>query len=661
MQIPLHHRVLEAAYTPAKWTKDIGRRLGLGSPHALRVLLYHDIAPKDKVGFAEQIRWLARRWTFVSPQRFASMLSGEEPVQGRNLLITFDDGFASNRVIAEEILGPLGIRALFFVISDFVDIVDPVAARHFISQSIYPGIRPDLLPAHWRNMGWDDLEALLEQGHSVGSHTRTHARLSELDDGDGDLAQEIVGSGDAIALRLRIPVEHFAYTFGDVASFSQHAMSIARDRYRFIYSGLRGDNAHGATNFVVHRDASAAQDSNHDYKVFPNHLLGAFLEGVADNHYVPSNKVLDRWALSPYAASEKKRARVIAFYLPQFHPIPENDLWWGKGFTEWANVAKAVPLYEGHFQPQIPADLGFYDLRLPEARDAQAEMAANFGVEGFCYWHYWFDGHRLLDRPFSEVLASGKPNFPFCLGWANHSWSGIWADEPNRKLIDQTYPGEADDKAHFEFLLKAFRDHRYITVDGKPLLVIFEPTDIPEARRCFDLWRELAVQAGLKGVYVVGINMLDYEKPAELGLDAVVLSTLAVVNTANPLANEASRVLWGVRRKLSLGGPRIVEYSEAIKHAVRDIDKFDCEAYPCVFPRWDNTPRKGRKGLVLANSTPELFESHLQDAMMEIAGRDDEHKLVFLKSWNEWAEGNYLEPDTKWGLQYLEALKRVVG
>jgi hypothetical protein len=359
--------------------------------------------------------------------------------------------------------------------------------------------------------------------------------------------------------------------------------------------------------------------------------------------------------------STRKKARVIAFYLPQFHPTAENDQWWGKGFTEWTNVASAKSLFKGHEQPVVPADLGFYDLRLPETRVAQAEMAAAYGVEGFCYWHYWFDGRRMLERPFDEVLASGSPDFPFCLGWANHSWSGIWKDEPHRRLIDQTYPGEVDDRAHFDYLLTAFRDHRYMTVDGKPILVIFKPTDMPDPKRRFDLWRELALQAGLKGLHIVGINMLDFKDSTALGLDAVIASTLAVTNTGNSVVNEASRIMWGIRRRLSLGGPRIVEYNEAIKHLVPDLNQFDCEAYPCVYPNWDNTPRKGRKGFVLINSTPELFEKHVKEAVKSLDNRVDVLKLVFLKSWNEWAEGNHLEPCIKWGHDYLEALKRVIA
>jgi hypothetical protein len=356
----------------------------------------------------------------------------------------------------------------------------------------------------------------------------------------------------------------------------------------------------------------------------------------------------------------KRAVRVIAFYLPQFHPTPENDMWWGKGFTDWVNVAKARALFKGHEQPHIPADLGFYDLRLPETRAAQAQLASNYGVEGFCYWHYWFAGRRVLERPFDEVLASGEPDFPFCLGWANESWSGVWRGEPDRILIEQTYPGEQDDRAHFSYLLKAFADSRYITVDGKPLLVIYKPLKLPDAKRRFDFWRELALTAGLKGLYIIGINMLDFKDAGKLGLDGAIISTLGVVESSNRLINNIKRFSWGTRKRLSLGGPKVNQYSEAIKHLVPDLSNFSFNAYPTVFPNWDHTPRMGRKGLVLANSTPELFESHVRDAVASLAGREDEHKIVFLKSWNEWAEGNYIEPDTQWGHGYLEALSKAI-
>ena len=358
--------------------------------------------------------------------------------------------------------------------------------------------------------------------------------------------------------------------------------------------------------------------------------------------------------------SKGKKARVIAFYLPQFHPIPENDAWWGKGFTEWTNVAKARPLFKGHEQPHLPADLGFYDLRLPETRIAQAEMAAAYGIEGFCYWHYWFAGRRLLERPFDEVLASGQPDFPFCLGWANESWTGVWNNDPRRMLMEQTYPGEADDRAHFDYLLKAFGDHRYITIDGKPLFFIYKPLKLPDAKRRLDLWREWAIKAGLKGLYILGNNLLDFEDAASLGLDGAVITTLGIAATKSQVVNKAKWLIWGIRKKLVLGGPRTTEYEEAIKYLIPDLSRFDFDAYPCVYPNWDHTPRSGRQGLVLTGSTPALFERHMVDAINAINSRDSEHRIIFLKSWNEWAEGNYLEPDARWGLQYLEALSRAL-
>lgn len=356
----------------------------------------------------------------------------------------------------------------------------------------------------------------------------------------------------------------------------------------------------------------------------------------------------------------KKKARVIAFYLPQFHPIPENDAWWGPGFTEWTNVTKARPLFDGHEQPRLPADLGYYDLRLPESRIAQAEMAAKYGVEGFCYWHYWFGGRRLLERPFTEVLTSGKPDFPFCLGWANESWTGVWNNQPNRMLMEQTYPGREDDRAHFDYLLTAFSDSRYIHVDGKPLLFIYKPLKLPDAKRRLNQWREWAIQAGLKGLYILGNNQLDFDDAASLGLDGAVVSTLGVINTKNQILNKAKWLFWGVSKKIDLGGPRTIEYAEAIKHLVPDLSKFNFDAYPCAYPNWDHTPRSGRKGLVLTGSTPELFVQHMLDAVNAVSDRNDQHKIVFLKSWNEWAEGNYMEPDTRWGTAYLEALKNVL-
>ena len=231
-------------------------------------------------------------------------------------------------------------------------------------------------------------------------------------------------------------------------------------------------------------------------------------------------------------AKLNEQLKFIAFYLPQFHPIPENDKWWGKGFTEWTNVTQAKPLFKGHHQPNLPRDLGFYDLRMEESRIDQAELAQKNGLSGFCYWHYWFGGGKqILEKPINEVLRSKKPNFPFCLGWANHSWTGIWENEPDKCLVEQTYPGEEDDRNHFKYLVKAFRDKRYIRVNGKPLFIIFKPNDVPNLKNKIDLWNEMALNYKLKGIYVLGINMNDNVSGKELGLDGFIMSNLELFIT----------------------------------------------------------------------------------------------------------------------------------
>ena len=218
----------------------------------------------------------------------------------------------------------------------------------------------------------------------------------------------------------------------------------------------------------------------------------------------------------------------IAFYLPQYYPIPENDEWWGKGFTEWTNVTKAKPLFEGHKQPHFPADLGYYDLRVPEVREQQAQLAREAGIEGFCYWHYWFgNGKRLLERPFNEVLKSGKPDFPFCLAWANETWSGIWNGVSEKVLMKQEYPGLKDYEDHFYTILPAFKDKRYMRVDGKPLFVVYNPDDLPDMKVFCDYFNELAIKNGLKGLHLVANsyhgNPLCFN-PYHFGFDSYTIS-----------------------------------------------------------------------------------------------------------------------------------------
>ena len=350
-------------------------------------------------------------------------------------------------------------------------------------------------------------------------------------------------------------------------------------------------------------------------------------------------------------------ARLIAFYLPQYHPIPENDEWWGKGFTEWTNTVKAKPLFRGHYQPNIPADLGFYDLRVPESRAAQADIAREYGIEAFCYYHYWFAGKRLLEKPFKAVLASGKPDFPFCLCWANQTWTGIWHGCPDKVLIEQTYPGYEDYKTHFHELLPAFLDRRYVTVDGKPLFLIYKPAEIPDIENVLKFWRSLAEKNGLPGLHMVAVVHGKHRwDPKQYGFDAVVMQYLppprqkVIIGWRQPV----KKLIQSCREKC--GKPTIYSYEKIMLDLLPDKET-SFEIYPSIIPNWDNTPRSGSNGLVLQGSSPELFRTQLRKAIDIIDDFPSEHKIIFVKSWNEWAEGNYLEPDRRFGRRYLEVIK----
>jgi len=349
-----------------------------------------------------------------------------------------------------------------------------------------------------------------------------------------------------------------------------------------------------------------------------------------------------------------KKARVIAFYLPQYHPIPENDKWWGKGFTEWTNVGKAKALFKGHYQPRVPADLGYYDLRVPETRKAQADMAREYGVEGFIYWHYWFgDGKRLIERPFNEVLNSGEPDFPFCLAWANETWKGFAHGMTDRNiLIEQHYPGVKDYTAHFYEVLPAFKDKRYIEVDGKPLFMIYKPLEEPEVVVFMDTWRKLAKENGLKGIYFVG-HCID----SKFNVKDVLANGFDAANYTLNHRTFGKKVLRRLN-KIVRNMPYAYPYKIASKYFLKPEEDQIENVYPSIIPGWDHSARSGREGMVLTNSTPEYFETHVQEMVAIVEDKQPQHKIIFLKSWNEWAEGNYMEPDLRWGKKYLEALKR---
>lgn len=375
----------------------------------------------------------------------------------------------------------------------------------------------------------------------------------------------------------------------------------------------------------------------------------------------------------------KKKARVIAYYLPQFHPVPENDKFWGKGFTEWTNVTKAKPLFRGHYQPQLPTDLGFYDLRVPEVREEQARLAKEAGVEGFCYWHYWFgNGKMVLQRPFEEVVKSGKPDFPFCLGWANHDWTTkTWekgkAFSQDTMIFKQEYPGDEDYITHFEYLLPAFKDERYLKVDGRLVFLVFQPFYIPDAKHFMELWNQLAVEHGLKGFYFIGrvevfdkLNTTDikeieknigkrYQDCLDLGFDAVNSVTLKYAELRS--TGVIKRGIRSLARKL-FGGAILDKhkYEDIVKYFNTKEDYTD-SVYPQLIPKRDRTPRSGKKAVIYYGSTPEKFKVAIDNALKCVENREYDKRLIFLNAWNEWGEGSYLEPDMKDGHGYLEALR----
>jgi lipopolysaccharide biosynthesis protein len=362
--------------------------------------------------------------------------------------------------------------------------------------------------------------------------------------------------------------------------------------------------------------------------------------------------------------------RGIAFHLPQFHPIPENDEWWGKGFTEWTNVVKTRPRLPGHYQPHLPADLGFYDLRLPEARAAQATLAAEYGIYGFCYFHYWFHGRQLLERPVNEILRSGEPDFPFCLCWANESWSRRWDGSENQLLIEQRYSAQ-DDLEHIQTLLPFFLDRRYVRVMGRPMMAVYRATQLPDPRRTVDLWRREAERAGLPGLYMVRVESHEESgDPAAVGFDAALQFEPRWAGLGRW---QIFRRKWWHRHALGTGEAvykdnLIYEYKDLVERALATpVPSYP--RIPCVCPSWDNSARRAKGAVIFLNSAPQLYERWLREVANRQKvripvgpdGRDSFESLVFINAWNEWAEGNHLEPCQKWGRTYLEATRRVLG
>ncbi len=359
------------------------------------------------------------------------------------------------------------------------------------------------------------------------------------------------------------------------------------------------------------------------------------------------------------------KTRAIAFYLPQYHPVQENDEWWGKGFTEWTNVTRATPKFRGHYQPHLPEELGFYDLRLPETRQAQADLAREHGIHGFCYYHYWFNGRRILERPFNEVLESQKPDFPFCLCWANENWTRAWDGNDRDVLLQQNYSHQ-DDIEHIRSLIPAFRDKRYIRIDNKPLFLVYRSHLLPNPIETARLWQEEMKSAGFDGIYLARVE--DYES-VKAGISANDVNFDADVEFP-PFSWAMGNVMFrsplekilcklGILPK-QLAQNTLIDY-EDMAQGIQNRTASKSVRFPGVTPSWDNSARRNTGANIFTDSTPAKYEKWLHKAVEKstLNPSNDEH-IVFINAWNEWAEGNHLEPDLKWGDAYLKATQRAL-
>jgi hypothetical protein len=357
---------------------------------------------------------------------------------------------------------------------------------------------------------------------------------------------------------------------------------------------------------------------------------------------------------SGFCSAPPREVHLIAHYLPQYHPIPENDLWWGKGFTEWTNVTRARPLFKGHQQPHLPADLGFYDLRVPEVRRQQAKLAREAGIGAFCYYHYWFGGRRLLERPFEEVLASGEPDFPFCLCWANEPWSRNWDGLNHDVLMPQSHSTE-DDIAHIEWLIRAFHDKRYFKVDGRPVFLVYRPSKIPHMRETAELWRSRAIRAGFPDLYLCSVQgfIEELKHPSEFGMDAAV--------EFKPNLTDSGPRLWSAD-PLEIGYRlhNVWDYNALVERSL-ETPAPDYTFFRAVCPSWDNSARRRRGGTIYRDASPEKYQHWLEETCYREHFRQDGPSLVFVNAWNEWAEGNHLEPCQRWGHCYLDATRSALN
>lgn len=353
----------------------------------------------------------------------------------------------------------------------------------------------------------------------------------------------------------------------------------------------------------------------------------------------------------PLAVNDKI-PRLVAFYLPQYHQIPENDAWWGEGFTDWRNVVKAVPQYIGHYQPHFPGELGFYDLNHYESLIRQVNLAHHYGIYGFCFHYYWFDGKKMLEKPLNQFLAHPELQLNFCICWANENWTRRWDGRENEILISQEYaPGY--ELAFIRDLAPILRDQRYIKIEGKPVIIVYCAQNLPNVQNCVSIWRNYCRENGIGEIFLIAAQTFSFSDPRPLGFDAAVEFPPHNLDKNSDMAQQVHLL----NQNFSGG---IKDYAKIVTQmASRSGSSFTL--FKCIAPGWDNTARRINHPLILHGSTPALYRQWLHDTILFTKNNQDEDKqFIFINAWNEWAEGAHLEPDRKFGYAYLNVTADVL-
>lgn len=360
---------------------------------------------------------------------------------------------------------------------------------------------------------------------------------------------------------------------------------------------------------------------------------------------------------------KKEKIKLIAWHLPQYHCIPENDEWWGKGFTEWTNVKRAVPLFDGHLQPRVPLDKYYYNLLDKRTLEWQAMLTRKYGVYGLCFYHYWFNGKLLLEKPVEQLLNYKEIDINFCFSWANEPWSRSWRGNTKDIIMPQEYGDQVEWKAHFKYLLPFFRDSRYIKEDGKPILLIYRTESIPKCDKMIKYWNKLAIDEGLPGIYIV--ETLNYMQNKTCCAESKAIVYM------EPTLKEKRTLRWGIKRigyKIKIGFfkacgikcPIIENYDKVWKKIInRKYPKVEKKIFLGAFVGWDDSPRKQYRSRVIRGGTPEKFGYYLEKQILK--AKQMRSSYIFINAWNEWAEGTYLEPDELFKYGYLEQIKKITS